>query len=134
MTTKHNGFADDVTRLRLKRDKIIAQLCRAEMRLTTAIRAVARSTKRIDKERQLQVNTPLPPVDFHARARARSAAETLPDKAALTELDALEAFNRSPVKPLPGLETKPKARKARRTPDDFKAEMKARKKPVAEIG
>lgn len=114
MTTKHNGFADDVTRLRLKRDKIIAQLCRAEVRLTAAVRAVARSTKRLDKERQLQVNAPLPPVDFHARARARS-----------TEEKTNGAIKSS---------SPPRAKKPRRTPDDFKAEMKARKKPVAEIG
>ena len=115
MTDKHNGFADDVSRLRARRDKIIAQLCRSEARLTAAIRAVARSTKRLDKERALQFNAPLSPLPERVREDAREAKEAAKTNGA--------DKNSSPPKP-------PRAKKPRRTPDDFKAEMTARGKPA----
>jgi FtsZ-binding cell division protein ZapB len=50
--TKHNAAADDVTKLRSKRDKALDILIRAEARYRKAIKSVTRTQKRLDKVRE----------------------------------------------------------------------------------
>ena len=49
---KHKSFVDDVTKLRDKRDKALDVLIRTELRYRNAVRAVARSQKRLNKARE----------------------------------------------------------------------------------
>jgi hypothetical protein len=64
---KHKTFADDVTKLALKRDKALDALMRAETRYRAATRAVSRSQKRVDKMRALAA-------EIRAAKKARAAA------------------------------------------------------------
>jgi hypothetical protein len=49
---KHNTFATDVSKLALRRDKALDALIRAEARYRKAVKAVGRSSKRLDKLRE----------------------------------------------------------------------------------
>jgi hypothetical protein len=70
---KHNTFASDVSKLALKRDKALDALIRAEARYRKAVKAVGRSSKRLDKlreqaravkaAREARKNQPAAPVD-----------------------------------------------------------------------
>lgn len=52
MQAKHKSVVDDLAKLRDKRDKALDVLLRAELRHRAAIKAVVRSTKRLDKARE----------------------------------------------------------------------------------
>lgn len=95
---KHNELVAQLAKLNDKREKALATLIRIDAKRTSAIRAIARSTKRMDRAAQ----SPAIPL--------AKLGETDAGKANKASWNAIPAVKRS-----------------RRTPDDFKAEMTVRK-------
>jgi|SRR5215471_4181076 len=106
---RHNGLVDELTRLNQRLDKLDEQRMRAVAKKKRLIASVSRSSKRIDK---------LVAVATHTNGPTATVAPVLIEKVATKPTTA----------PLnDDVPTFGKKRKARRTPDDFKAEMAARK-------
>jgi hypothetical protein len=70
MKDKHNDYVKQLAKVSAKRDKLITSLVRVEFQRVALIRAVARSSKRLDKARSVAaLNAPLPstePLDLGA--------------------------------------------------------------------
>jgi hypothetical protein len=61
MKDKHNDYVKQLGKVSAKRDKLITSLVRVEFQRVALIRAVSRSSKRIDKARSVaSLNAPLP--------------------------------------------------------------------------
>jgi len=134
---KHNKLVAGLARLQAKRVKLLATQTRNEKRIDKQIRAIARSSKRLNR---LAIVT-------HNAGPTASAVPVLIDAVAAKPTehhlnDAVPSFGKT--EPAPGehqpgtgptptastdaeRQSKPK-RKPRRTPDDFRAEMEARRK------
>jgi hypothetical protein len=75
---RHKSVIDDLTKLRAKRDKALDVLIRAETRYRQAVKAVARSGKRMDRAREEERQAKI------ARKQAKAQSEKeLPDIAAV---------------------------------------------------
>ena len=74
MQAKHKSVVDDLTKLKDRRDKALDVLLKAELRHRAAIKAVGRSTKRLDKAREEERQAKL------ARKQAKSESQKeIPD-------------------------------------------------------
>jgi hypothetical protein len=149
--------------MQAKREKLLASLMRNEKRIDLEIRAVTRSSKRLDKQQAAAVytngpsaspveslveaiatkpppvaelNDPVPIGDLHKTPEGKAIAKSwdaIPVKRSRKKKPTSAEHKPRPAPLLPqpparadGAEPKPN-RKARRTPDDFRAEMEARK-------
>jgi hypothetical protein len=137
---KHNAEVALLNRMRDKREKMLAAFVRQEKRIDAQIRTVTRSSKRLDKLDRLTIAThnggptasAVPALITAIAAKTVEAplndeVPSLRRKKKPTSGNTTEAGS-PPAPPGParadGAEPK---RKTRRTPDDFKAEMEARK-------
>jgi hypothetical protein len=114
-----------------KIEKLLDQLVRAHTKRVALTRAVVRSSKRMDKERDLaKVSAPLPeakPAPLPAKPKDDGLdipPEFRREPKAKPETLSSFASNKRANEQAPAVERK---RKAKRTPDDFKAEMETRK-------
>jgi hypothetical protein len=153
MKDKHNEATKQLAKISARRDKLITSLVRVEFQRVALIRAVARSSKRLDKARSLAaLNAPLPdakpePLDLGSltpeqaepkpvRAIPYSEAHPHSKWAKATKrprghADLTDFANTFPQAVRESLEDSRKAdgkakRKPRRTPDDFKADVEKR--------
>jgi hypothetical protein len=139
---KHNAEVALLNRMRDKREQMLAAFVRREKRIDLQIRTVTRSGKRLEKLDRLAIAThnggptaSAVPALITAVA-AKPVAAPLNDKVPTfgekkptsaehrTEAGPPPAPTAAPARASDGAEPK---RKRRRTPDDFRAEMEARK-------
>jgi hypothetical protein len=78
MQAKHNSVVDELTKMRDKRDISLNVLIRAEGRYRSAVKAVARSQRRIDKAREEEQRAKI----ARKQAKAESQKE-IPDISAI---------------------------------------------------
>jgi len=148
---KHNALVAGLARMQEKRVKLIAALSRNEKRIDLQGRAINRSGKRIDKlvnERVVTItangayttpelveaNVSKPPagngeLNDPVPTFGKLGPEHVKPRKKPTSGNTAEAGPPpAPTKPATAPDgAEPKKRKARRTPDDFRAEMDARK-------
>lgn len=126
MREKHNALTTQLAKQQAKRDKAIATLIRADAKLGSAIRAVARSAKRLDKAVAAATHTAGPTATVKPALIDKVAGKPVPTLKA--DDDVKEFFRRGQAaqQAVDAVIGKPR-RKSRRTPDDFKADIEARK-------
>lgn len=126
MKDKHNEQVKQLAKVSAKRDKLIASLVRIEAQRVTLIRAVARSSKRLDKARSMAaLNAPLPSTEsLDLGSLTPKQADKVIASVPLADLPATDfgKANAESWNAIPAVK-KAKPRKARRTPDDFKADI-----------
>jgi hypothetical protein len=124
MRDRHNDQVKQLTKAIAKRDKALDALIRAEAKVRSQIKAVARSQKRLDKARSLAALNAGPIDRSEPLDLGGLASEPLP----VHPLDIPAELRREPqtfADCVPG--PKPPKRKSRRTPDDMQAELRNRK-------
>jgi hypothetical protein len=135
MRDRHNDQVKQLTKAIAKRDKALDALIRAEAKVRSQIKAVARSQKRLDKARSLAALNAGPTV---ATAEPLDLGSITPEQATdrlIAHVDKVIASKPHPLdipaelrrEPqtfadcVPG--PKPPKRKSRRTPEDFRNDV-----------
>jgi hypothetical protein len=121
MKDKHNDQVKQLAKVSARRDKLIASLVRVEAQRVTLIRAVARSSKRLDKARSMAaLNAPLPSTEsldlgsLTPKEADKVIAVTLAElpatdagKANAKSWDAIPAVRKAKAKPTPPADSHP---------------------------